>query len=265
MQCSKRCRPRAAPPDAAGGERKVLYWHDPMFPGSKGSTSRASRPSWTWSSCRSTRTQAATSAGVASAPRMAQNLGVRTARRAAGHRLASERRGRRHRRRRTSARRRRVQSRVAGYVEKLFVRATLDPVATGQPLVEIFAPEWARAPGGVPRARRKANAGPGDRARGARSGCACWHARTTSSRSSAKASRNPRVHADRAASPAWWRARRARRHGWCGRHDALPHRRPSTVWVTPRCPEAQAALRRPGCAGRGACRAYPGRVRSRAR
>jgi Cu(I)/Ag(I) efflux system membrane fusion protein len=38
-----------------------------------------------------------------------------------------------------------VQSRVSGYVEKLFVRATLDPVAKGQPLVTIFAPEWSGA------------------------------------------------------------------------------------------------------------------------
>jgi Cu(I)/Ag(I) efflux system membrane fusion protein len=38
-----------------------------------------------------------------------------------------------------------VQSRVSGYVEKLYVRATLDPVAKGQPLVTIFAPEWSGA------------------------------------------------------------------------------------------------------------------------
>jgi len=38
-----------------------------------------------------------------------------------------------------------VQARVSGYIEKLFVRAPLDPVAKGQPLAEILAPEWVAA------------------------------------------------------------------------------------------------------------------------
>ena len=38
-----------------------------------------------------------------------------------------------------------VQAKVAGYIEKLFVRAPLDPVAKGQPLAEILAPEWVAA------------------------------------------------------------------------------------------------------------------------
>jgi Cu(I)/Ag(I) efflux system membrane fusion protein len=32
-----------------------------------------------------------------------------------------------------------------GYVEKLFVRATLDPVAKGQPLATLYVPDWAGA------------------------------------------------------------------------------------------------------------------------
>ncbi len=38
-----------------------------------------------------------------------------------------------------------VQARVTGYIEKLFVRAPLDPVRRGQPLAEILAPEWVAA------------------------------------------------------------------------------------------------------------------------
>ncbi len=38
-----------------------------------------------------------------------------------------------------------VQARVSGYIEKLFVRAPLDPVSKGQPLAEILAPEWVAA------------------------------------------------------------------------------------------------------------------------
>jgi Cu(I)/Ag(I) efflux system membrane fusion protein len=38
-----------------------------------------------------------------------------------------------------------VQARATGFVEKLFVRATLDTVAKGQPLAELFVPDWVAA------------------------------------------------------------------------------------------------------------------------
>ena len=38
-----------------------------------------------------------------------------------------------------------VNARVNGFVERLFVRAPLDPVRSGQPLAEILAPEWVAA------------------------------------------------------------------------------------------------------------------------
>jgi membrane fusion protein, copper/silver efflux system len=38
-----------------------------------------------------------------------------------------------------------VQARTNGYVEKLYVRAPLDPVRKGQPLAELYAPEWVAA------------------------------------------------------------------------------------------------------------------------
>jgi len=38
-----------------------------------------------------------------------------------------------------------VQARANGFIEKLFVRALLDPVIKGQPLAEILAPEWVAA------------------------------------------------------------------------------------------------------------------------
>ncbi|MBI3715746.1 MAG: efflux RND transporter periplasmic adaptor subunit [Betaproteobacteria bacterium] len=38
-----------------------------------------------------------------------------------------------------------VQARVNGYVERLFVRAPLDPVKSGQPLAEVLAPDWVAA------------------------------------------------------------------------------------------------------------------------
>ncbi len=38
-----------------------------------------------------------------------------------------------------------VQARATGFVERLYVRATLDRVARGQPLVELYVPEWIAA------------------------------------------------------------------------------------------------------------------------
>lgn len=38
-----------------------------------------------------------------------------------------------------------VQSRAAGFVERLHVRATLDRVAKGQPLVDLYVPDWVAA------------------------------------------------------------------------------------------------------------------------
>jgi Cu(I)/Ag(I) efflux system membrane fusion protein len=76
-------------------------------------------------------------------PQLAQNLGVRTAIAERG-RLASnsEALG-------TVAFDERavavVQARTGGFVEELFVRAPLDPVRAGQPLLRLFVPEWAGA------------------------------------------------------------------------------------------------------------------------
>jgi Cu(I)/Ag(I) efflux system membrane fusion protein len=76
-------------------------------------------------------------------PRIQQNLGVRTARvtegmlspqiSAVGSIAFNERD--------QSV----VQARAAGYVERLHVRATLDHVAKGQPLVDLYVPDWIAA------------------------------------------------------------------------------------------------------------------------
>ena len=38
-----------------------------------------------------------------------------------------------------------LQARSSGYVEKLFVRAPLDPVRKGQPLLQLYVPDWVAA------------------------------------------------------------------------------------------------------------------------
>jgi Cu(I)/Ag(I) efflux system membrane fusion protein len=80
---------------------------------------------------------------VAISARMQQNLGVRTAE-VTRHALAPtvEAVG-------TVAYNERdvavVQARSNGFVERLFVRAALDPVRAGQPLAELYVPDWVAA------------------------------------------------------------------------------------------------------------------------
>ncbi len=38
-----------------------------------------------------------------------------------------------------------MQARSNGYLEKLYVRAPLDPVRRGQPLAELYVPDWIAA------------------------------------------------------------------------------------------------------------------------
>jgi Cu(I)/Ag(I) efflux system membrane fusion protein len=80
---------------------------------------------------------------VAISPRMQQNLGVRTAEVKQGA-LASaiEAVGSVVYNERDVAV---VQARSNGFVERLFVRAPLDPVRKGQPLAEIYVPDWVAA------------------------------------------------------------------------------------------------------------------------
>jgi len=127
--------------NSAPTERKVLYWHDPMMPGQR--FDKPGKSPYMDMQLVPVYADEEKGPGVTVNPAMAQNLGLRIApvRRGAlatsvtavGTVMQNERA--------TVV----VQSRVSGYVEKLFVRATLDPVTKGQPLVTIFAPEWSGA------------------------------------------------------------------------------------------------------------------------
>src|SRR5262249_57701195 len=80
---------------------------------------------------------------VTISPRVQQNLGVRTAVVKAGSLVAAlEAVG-------SSAYNERevavVQARSNGFLERLYVRAPLDPVRQGQPLAELYVPDWVAA------------------------------------------------------------------------------------------------------------------------
>ena len=121
-------------------DRRILYYHDPMVPGKK-FDSPAKSP------FMDMMLVPAYSGGEGSDPgtvtvssRIQQNLGLRVGEVVDGvlsqevsavGAIAWNERGQ-------SA----IQARATGFVEKLHVRATLDRVTKGQPLFEIYVPDW---------------------------------------------------------------------------------------------------------------------------
>lgn len=126
----------AAAPDG----RKVLYWHDPMVPGPRFDKPGKSPfmdmqlvPVYADSAT-------ASEAGVKISPAVQQNLGIRYAKvRRIDASSSFEAIGSVQFDERLNAA---VQTRVAGYVERLSVRATMERVRKGQALATLFAPDW---------------------------------------------------------------------------------------------------------------------------
>jgi Cu(I)/Ag(I) efflux system membrane fusion protein len=127
--------------ESAGG-RKILYWQDPMAPGQRFDKPGKSPymdmqlvPVYADSNGDET--------NISIDPRVQQNLGVRTVAikqgfitsgiEAVGSVAYNERD--------VVA----VQARANGFLERLYVRAPLDPVRKGQALAEIYVPEWVAA------------------------------------------------------------------------------------------------------------------------
>src|SRR2546428_10937957 len=122
--------------------RKILYWFDPMVP-QQHFDKPGKSPFMDMQLVPKYADDAGGEGTVVIDPRVAQNLGVRTATATTG---SVERRieavG-------SVAWNERavyvVQARSGGFVERLHARAPLDPVAKGQPLVELLVPDWAAA------------------------------------------------------------------------------------------------------------------------
>jgi len=127
--------------DPATG-KKVLYWHDPMVPGQKFDKPGKS-PFMDMQLVPVYADGDGDEGTVTISPRVQQNLGVRTAEVTKGTLApAVEAVG-------SVAYNERdvvvVQARSEGFVERLYVRAPLDPVRKGQPLAELYVPEWVAA------------------------------------------------------------------------------------------------------------------------
>ncbi len=134
--------PGAASGMAATPQRKILYWHDPMVPGQKFDKPGKS-PFMDMDLVPVYADSGDDGGSISINPRVVQNFGVRTVLAKEGtldtgfsavgtvtvdERLITA-----------------VQSRSPGYVETLHVRAQYDGVAAGQPLIELYVPDWLGA------------------------------------------------------------------------------------------------------------------------
>jgi len=142
----------AATPASAGAQKagdvdpttgkKVLYWHDPMMPGQKFDKPGKS-PFMDMQLVPVYAESGGDETAIAINPRVQQNLGVRTAPVSQGSLSATiEAVGSAAYNERDVAV---VQARSNGYLERLYVRAPLDPVRQGQPLAELYVPDWVAA------------------------------------------------------------------------------------------------------------------------
>ena len=129
---------KAGEADPANG-RKILYYHDPMVPGNK-FDKPAKSPFMDMMLVPVYADSDGDQGKITVSSRIQQNLGVRTAEVTEGSlspqvsavgSIAFNERDQAV-----------VQARATGYVERLQVRATLDRVAKGQAMAELYVPEW---------------------------------------------------------------------------------------------------------------------------
>jgi len=125
-------------PVASAGERKVLYWHDPMVPGTR--FDKPGKSPFMDMQLVPVYADEAANTGVNVSAAVQQNLGVRTAVvKKADVSSTFDAVGTVQFDERLSVA---VQTRVAGYVEHLAVRAPMEQVRKGHALATVYAPDW---------------------------------------------------------------------------------------------------------------------------
>jgi Cu(I)/Ag(I) efflux system membrane fusion protein len=146
-------------PPGGAASRRVLYWVDPMVPGPRFEKPGKS-PFMDMALVPVYADEVEEAGVVAMSPRIEQNLGIRTAEAlrkpmsrsldVVGSVAFDERELEL------------VQARANGFVERLYVRAPLDRVVRGAPLVQVLVPDWVAAQEDFLAARRMADAGASD-------------------------------------------------------------------------------------------------------
>ena len=129
----------AAPASAASAAgRRVLYWHDPMVPGQR--FDKPGKSPFMDMQLQPVYADEAGDSGVKVSPQVQQNLGIRTvAVKKAEVSATFDAIGAVQFDERLSVA---VQTRTAGYLERLNVRAPMERVGKGQALGTVYAPEW---------------------------------------------------------------------------------------------------------------------------
>ncbi len=131
-----------APPAKPAANKTVLYWQDPMVPGQRFDKPGKS-PFMDMPLVPVYADGAGDDGKVTVSSRVQQNLGMRTAEVVRGNLTSGiEAVGNIAYNERELVV---LQARASGYVEKLYVSATLDPVRKGQPLAELYVPDWIAA------------------------------------------------------------------------------------------------------------------------
>ena len=131
-------------------DRKVLYWYDPMYPQQRFDKPGKS-PFMDMQLVPKYADEGGDEGGVSISPRVVQNLGIRTAEARPGSlapKLTAV--GSVEYNERSVVL---VQTRAAGFVERLYVRAPLDPVREGRPAGRDPVSRLGRGAGGVSAAR----------------------------------------------------------------------------------------------------------------
>ena len=137
--------------------RKVLYWHDPMVPGPR--FDKPGKSPFMDMELVPVYDEGGADEGIAVSSRLQQNLGMRTAEVVEGDVTPKlEAVGSVAWNDRDVAL---VQARANGFLEKLYVRAPLDPVRKGDPLAELYVPDWVAAQEEFLSIRRMQGAGTG--------------------------------------------------------------------------------------------------------
>jgi len=238
--------------------RKPLYWHDPMVPGQKFDKPGKS-PYMDMQLVPVYGGADGDDGNVTISPRVQQNLGVRTATVTTG-RLPSGvvAVGSVAYNERDVAL---VQARSNGSIERLYVRAPLDPVRKGQPLAELYVPDWIAAQEEYLAARRMQGGDTASLVDGARQRmrlAGMNDAQIQLIESSGKV--HPRVTIAAPASGVV--AELGAREGMTVAPGALLFRINglSTVWVNADVPESVAAKVHPGDAAEARAQALPGSV-----
>lgn len=123
---------------SASGERKVLYWQDPMNPSAR--FDKPGKSPFMDMQLQPVYADEASDTGVKVSSQVQQNLGIRTAVvKRADVSASFDAVGAVQFDERLNVA---VQTRTAGYLERLAVRAPMERVAKGQALGTVFAPEW---------------------------------------------------------------------------------------------------------------------------